>query len=93
MFRNNPSNIFNSFILSNFVHLFIFPCSQRRRFGSSRRPGERITLGGGGHGHYPLDYDYYDSGDDHNLIFYNHNSIGNVKRFTSKASTCVGYIR
>ena len=52
---------------------------QRRRFGSSRRPGERITLGGGAHGHYPLDYDYYDTGDDHNLIFYQHNSIGNYQ--------------
>jgi len=43
--------------------------------GSSRRPGERVTLGGS-HGHYPLDYDYYDTGDDQNLIFYQHNAIG-----------------
>ena len=68
---------------------FIFKHSiyklQRRRFGSSRRPGERITLGGGGHGHYPLDYDYYDTGDDHNLIFYQHNSIGNYQHnFSNK---------
>lgn len=50
---------------------FKIPSTKRRRFGGSRFPGERVTLGGGyGHGQYPLDYDYYDSGDDHNLIFY-----------------------
>ena len=58
---------------------------QRRRFGSSRRPGERITLGGS-HGHYPLDYDYYDTGDDQNLIFYQNNAIGNIlKHYMNKS--------
>ena len=56
--------------------LFIFHI-QRRSYilGGSRRPGERVTIGG----QHPLDYDYYDSGDDHNLIFYGQqNNIGNI---------------
>lgn len=55
---------------------FQIPSSKRRRVGGSRYPGERVTIGGG-HGQYPLDYDYYDTGDDENLIFYGqHNNIG-----------------
>ena len=63
--------------LTKILALLIVFFKQRRRFGGSRFPGERVTLGGGyGHGQYPLDYDYYDSGDDHNLIFYGqHNGI------------------
>ena len=81
MYKNSSSNISVHEINIHFEHS-IYKL-QRRRFGSSRRPGERITLGGGGHGHYPLDYDYYDTGDDHNLIFYQHNSIGNYQHTLS----------
>ena len=54
----------------------LYSFAQRRRFGGPRRPGERYSIGGG-HGHYPLDYDYYETGDDQNLVFYGQqNNIG-----------------